>query len=96
MVPCSPAFSATTFDYMEVACSKSALHIILIYRPPSTAVVSDTGTSFIEEFESLLSTVTTKSGQIIVAGDFNIHFDHQRNIAAIQLKICLVQISSSI
>ena len=55
------------------------IRLLSIYRPPPSskkfAVFKETYGQFIEEFSSLLETVTVTQNTLILIGDFNIHVD---------------------
>lgn len=73
-----PNCATTSFQYIEVEINKShsnyPTRIICLYRPPSSCV-----SSFFSELSELLSKRTTLQIKILLAGDFNIHFDSQND-----------------
>ena len=46
------------------------LHVIVVYRPPSTSFAE-----FINGFSSLIELLILSQGKLIILGDFNIHID---------------------
>lgn len=64
--------SPTSFEYIECLVNlQPPLRILIVYRPPSTSVQV-----FVDELDHLLEHLVMSSGQLLVLGDFNIHFDN--------------------
>ena len=61
-----------TFEHLELLLNtnNNCVRVCVIYRPPDTSQ-----TSFLVEFETFLDSTTTKSGELLVVGDFNFHFE---------------------
>ena len=55
---------------VSVDFGRSKLNMVSVYRPPNLSIPK-----FIEDFELLLSHVTSSNLEFIIAGDFNIHVD---------------------
>ena len=69
-----PTLAFETFEVLDAKSlyTKRPLKIILIYRPPSSSV-----NRFLDEFEALIGDSMTIGTDIIIAGDFNLHFERQ-------------------
>jgi exonuclease III len=77
----SPTFTFKSFEVSTVTLKlpRSKLTICNIYHPPPTSAVSrnkSTFSQFLEDFQCLVSTVTTLPHEFIITGDFNIHVDN--------------------
>jgi exonuclease III len=77
----SPTFTFKSFEVSTITLKlpQSKLTICNIYRPPPTSAVSrnkSTFSQFLEDFQCLVSTVTTLPHEFIITGDFNIHVDN--------------------
>ena len=73
----APAFK--TFEYMDInirSSSAELIHLIAVYRPPPSSKNKCTTNEFMTEFSSLLETVITKPGHLLIVGDFNFHYDN--------------------
>ena len=61
----------TSFEFMDCQLNtQPTLRLVLIYRPPASAMIT-----FVEEFEQLLDKLTTAGGELLILGDFNVHFE---------------------
>lgn len=71
----------STFEYMSVflGVNHVSLRLIVVYRPPKQNI-----SLYIEEFSSLIETMNSLSGKLLVIGDFNIHLDDSSNRSAQQ------------
>ena len=58
------------------------IYILVIYRPPSSSGISSMNI-FMEEFSSCLEHYIIKPGSLIIAGDFNFHFDKTSDAATV-------------
>ncbi|KAL8588329.1 hypothetical protein ACOMHN_019594 [Nucella lapillus] len=74
-------FRHSTFEVVEltISCSGKSTCIVCIYRPPPNAKNKFSFPLFLEEFEELVDYHNTHSPNIILIGDFNIHFDNPHN-----------------
>ncbi|KAL8581889.1 hypothetical protein ACOMHN_010263 [Nucella lapillus] len=74
-------FRHSTFEVVEltISCSGKSTCIVCIYRPPPNAKNKFSFPLFLEEFEELVDHHNTHSPNIILIGDFNIHFDNPHN-----------------
>ena len=52
-----------------------SLHVVSVYRPPSSSTYAKPYSVFLTEFSTLLSTLTTCKADFVVTGDLNIHLD---------------------
>ncbi|XP_071832509.1 uncharacterized protein [Apostichopus japonicus] len=70
-----------SFEYMDsnFTSRTSAVRILTIYRPPPSRKNKLTCKLFFEEFSSLLETLATHPGYIVITGDFNFHVDDPLN-----------------
>jgi hypothetical protein len=51
------------------------MHVVSVYRPPSTSTYAKPFSIFLTEFSSLLASVTSSKSDFVITGDFNIHLD---------------------
>ena len=58
---------------------KTPLRLIVIYRPQRLASGHLTGPTFFTEFSTLLESVVSEPGYVLISGDFNFHVDDQAN-----------------
>jgi len=63
------AISATVKFY---TCT---LHVVSVYRPPTTSSYAKPFSVFLSEFSALLSSLTSSKSDYVITGDFNIHVD---------------------
>ena len=70
-----------SYQVMEavLTCEKGLVRLVNIYRPPYTKKARFTESMFLEEFDDYLSGLVHKPGQPIIAGDFNIHVERQKD-----------------
>jgi exonuclease III len=76
--------SHNSFEHMEILLYTS-VHvtcILLVYRPPPSAVNNLTQTQFYDEFSSLLECMVSSPGKLLIAGDFNFHIDDKTDTRA--------------
>ena len=65
-----------TFEYMHVEISGvSLVHLLIVYRPPPSTGNKFTTTEFLQEFKLLLNELVLTAGALLIAGDFNLHWD---------------------
>jgi hypothetical protein len=64
-------FSSFEHHSVIVTLAEKRLKLVTIYRPPSDSTIKD----FLIEFEDLVANVSTFNGSILLAGDFNLHFN---------------------
>ena len=71
----------SSFEYIDlsVQLKSSVLRMIVVYRPPYSAKSNCRISVFIDEFSTLMETVTTSSVNFLIAGDFNLHVDDPTN-----------------
>ncbi|XP_053472149.1 uncharacterized protein LOC128602404 isoform X3 [Ictalurus furcatus] len=66
----SPSCSYTSFEFHAFTVTDPAkMHFLVVYRPPGQLG------KFIDEFDTLLSTIPDDGTPLLVLGDFNIHLD---------------------
>ncbi|XP_053531924.1 uncharacterized protein LOC128629172 [Ictalurus punctatus] len=66
----SPSCSYTSFEFHAVTVTDPAkMHFLVVYRPPGQLG------KFIDEFDTLLSTIPDDGTPLLVLGDINIHLD---------------------
>ena len=71
----SCAFQSFESLITTLRSSSQLLNIITIYRPPKSAKNAATINHFLSEFSTLLESAVTLPGHLVIAGDFNFHFD---------------------
>ena len=66
----------STFEHMEVLLNtrNNCVRISVVYRPPSGSVPE-----FLEEFTQYIDGHTTTTGQLIIVGDFNLHYETSKD-----------------
>ena len=81
-------FSCSSFEFCEltIQLSNASFHIICIYRPPYSSSNRFSKQTFIEEFHSLASYICTVGGTPVILGDFNIHFDNEKDTCTRKIK----------
>jgi exonuclease III len=78
---CPLVNSKSSFEYIEVIIShqSTSTRLIVVYRPPPSAKNKLTPAMFMEDFDDLLNSHTTTSGNLLICGDLNIHMDSLLN-----------------
>ena len=71
------SFDHTSFEAAEFSIDQGFkfFQVICIYRPPYSGSNKLSPAVFINEFEQLLCSLSSKSRHTIILGDFNLHFD---------------------
>ena len=64
--------------------NSDCFRLCVIYRPPGISV-----TDFCEDFENFIDSLATKSGKLLLVGDFNIHVDSFTNLSADKFRAVL-------
>jgi len=59
----------------SVKFSTCTLHVVSVYRPPTTSPYAKPFSVFLSEFSALLSSLTSSKSDYVITGDFNIHLD---------------------
>jgi len=70
-----PSFSSFECMRLSVQIKSVCIHLLALYRIPPSTKNRILTTDFIEQFSELLDTLVTLKGKMILAGDFNIHYD---------------------
>jgi exonuclease III len=70
-----------SFEYSlwKVTSKNTPLDILIIYRPPSSQQHTTTISGFIDELSGLLTKVLPNCHNLIICGDFNIHYDNHND-----------------
>lgn len=58
------------------------IHVLVMYRPPSSSGTNSMN-CFMDESSSLLGEYVVKSGQLLIAGDFNFHIGYTSDVSTI-------------
>ena len=74
---CSSYRSMEVMDY-NIRSGNELVHIVLIYRPLYSSKHKIPISCFLEEFGSLMVSLFTSPGHLIIAGDLNLHVDNQQ------------------
>ena len=76
-VKLEPAFQASSFEsiVMLATIGSKAFRIVVIYRPPPSQQNQLQKSLFVTEFADLLEQAATWTGQLLILGDFNVHWD---------------------
>ena len=85
--PNTKASKFKSFENMEVTMKTDdkLIRFTNVYRPPYSRKHRFTETDFLREFEEYLCYLNLKSGETIIMGDFNIHFQKRDNPHSILL-----------
>ena len=75
-------FKSFEFTDLLIKHSSSSLRVVIVYRPPPSKSNKLSLSLFFEEFPRLLEDLTTASGSLLMAGDFNFHVDDAHDSAA--------------
>ena len=67
----------TSFEYIDasVRSRDQLIQLIAVYRPPFSGKNKSTMTTFLTEFGTFLEDVLTRSGRLLMLGDFNFHWE---------------------
>ena len=73
----SPDYPAFENIRVSIQAKSICIHLIVIYRIPSSCCQRRgiSAGDFIEKFSDYLDSLSTLKGKLIIAGDFNIHWD---------------------
>jgi hypothetical protein len=79
---------AKSFEGIEVVMTLASccLRLITLYRPPPSPKNGFSNKQFVTEFTDLVDSKITSAGKLIIAGDFNFHWDNPHNTATAQMK----------
>jgi hypothetical protein len=79
---------ATSFEGLEavISVNSSCIRVVAIYRPPPSKKNGFTTKQFLTEFSDFLESETTSSGKLLIAGDFNFHWNNLDNNDTIQIR----------
>ena len=85
----SPIYSSFETMRLSIQASSVCIHLIVIYRVPPSQKNGLSSTDFMEQFSDFLDTLATLKGKLIIAGDFNIHWDNEDNNEKKELALLL-------
>ena len=68
-------------EFLLRSCS-CLVRLVIVYRPPPSSKNNSTTSQFFQDFTSLLETLSTSSGKLLIAGDFNFHIDNLQDVTA--------------
>ena len=73
-----PPIEASSFESMVMLATigSRAFRIVVLYRVPPSTKNKIQKSLFIKEFADLMEQAATWPGQLVILGDFNIHWDH--------------------
>ena len=77
----SKQYSTFEHCHVELRYDSKQVHILIIYRPPSS-VIND----FLSEFNDVLEDVCLGSPPLILAGDFNVHYENENELSTQKYK----------
>ncbi|KAG1652948.1 hypothetical protein GQR58_025895 [Nymphon striatum] len=79
--------SFASFEFMEFM--EFLLHgyafltcLVVVYRPPPSSVNNSSSSQFFQNFPYLLEILSTSTGKLLIAGDFNFHVDDSKDVNA--------------
>jgi hypothetical protein len=80
--------TAKSFEGLEVVMTiaSNCLRLVTLYRPPPSPQNGFSNNQFFTEFTDFVDSKITSSGKLIIAGDFNFHWDNPVNSATIRMK----------
>ena len=85
----SPVYSSFESMRVSIQVKSICIHLVVVYRvPPSTKNRISAG-DFMEQFTEYLDTLSTLNGQLIIAGDFNVHWENKDNQERNELNLLL-------
>ena len=69
--------SVRTFEHLDltVTSKSTSMRLFVIYRPPGNNENKLTSSMFLDEFSTLLESLTVLPGKLLMTGDFNVHVD---------------------
>jgi exonuclease III len=82
----SPTSTFNSFEMSTVTIKlrHSNLTLYNIYRPPPSTAKPVSFSQFLDDFQTLISSVSTSPHEFIITGDFNIHVDDKNDSNALQ------------
>jgi len=85
----------SSFEHIELLISTPAQYVrlVVVYRPPSCSKTGTNCTVFGEEFENYIADLITSSGNLLITGDFNFHYQDNNNQDANKFRSLLSSIS---
>ena len=89
------SFDHTSFEAAEFSIDQgyNFFQVICIYRPPYSGSNKLSPAVFINEFEQLLCSLSSKIRHTIILGDFNLHFDSDSSNDVNRMKDLITQCS---
>ena len=77
----------SSFEHIELfLTSPSSIRLVIIYRPPPSKENKLKVSLFLEELQIFLEQQLTKSGTLLLLGDFNIHMEDLQDHDALRFK----------
>ena len=70
-----PVFSSFESMRLAIQIKSVCIHLIIVYRVPPSSKNGLSVSDFVEQFTVFLDSIVTLKGKLIIAGDFNIHWD---------------------
>lgn len=70
-------FDHSSFElfHIKLSLSQRCFHFFCVYRPPPSSTNNLTATMFTDQLPDLLELINSLSGDVIIVGDLNCHFD---------------------
>jgi hypothetical protein len=87
-----PCHLEKSFECLEATLTygSSPIHLMIVYRPPPSKKNGFTKKQFLNEFTEFLDVHTSHAGKLIIAGDFNFHWECAQNSDIVQINDLLV------
>lgn len=78
---CSPQSKTKSFECLEVTVSTSSasLKLVIVYRPPPSSKNGLTQSDFYKEFADYMTSLQSSPANLLVIGDFNVHWENTHN-----------------
>ena len=73
--------------FCEVKLAKTTLKLLVLYRPPPNKTNGFTNAQFLNEFSDSIGQLSATQGDIIICGDFNVHFGDKNAPLANEIEI---------
>ena len=80
-------FDHTAFEllHLKLSVSQCAIHFLCLYRPPPSKKNRLTESMFFDQIPDMLEFCNQLKGNLLILGDFNIHFDRAESPATVRM-----------
>ena len=63
--------------YCDIKLDNRLVRFLLVYRPPPSPKNGYTNAQFLSEISDCIAAISTLTGDVLISGDFNVHFDDE-------------------